>query len=66
MAARRYPSYSIELLGYQSTTSEPCIITLYTERLSAEVQGWWYTRLSPNLETTSLPAESENKPFNTR
>lgn len=58
MSARRYPSYSVELLGYQSTTSAPFIITLYTERLSAEVQSWWYTRLSPNLETaTSLPAE---------
>lgn len=70
MSARRYPSYSVELIGYQPSTSEPFILTLYTQRLSTEVLNWWYTRLSPNSENTEtatlLPTEHENKPINPR
>jgi hypothetical protein len=43
MAARRYASYSVELIGY-SNPSEPTILTIYTDRLSTQIQDWWYTR----------------------
>jgi hypothetical protein len=48
MAAKRYPSYSVELIGY-SQPSEPMILTLYTRRLAPEVQAWWYSRRPPSL-----------------
>ncbi len=43
MAAKRYPTYSVELVGY-GNTSEATLLTLYTDRLSAQAQDWWYTR----------------------
>jgi hypothetical protein len=43
MAARRYASYSVELIGY-SNPLEPTILTIYTDRLSPQIQDWWYTR----------------------
>lgn len=50
MAAKRYPSYSVELIGY-SQPSEPIILTLYTDRLAEAEQAWWYTRrLPPDVE----------------
>lgn len=69
MAARRYASYSVELLGYHSRNEEPLIITLYTERLSSERQSWWYSRFAPAVseEDSSLSAPTGlNEPLNTR
>jgi hypothetical protein len=43
MAAKRYPTYSVELVGY-GNVSEPTLLTLYTDRLSSQAQDWWYTR----------------------
>lgn len=42
LSAKRYPSYCVELLGYQGTA--PFIITLYTQRLSPQQQQWWYAK----------------------
>jgi hypothetical protein len=43
LAARRCPSYAVELLqpGLRPT---PTVLTLFAERLSPELQGWWYSR----------------------
>ena len=43
LAARRCPSYAVELLqpGLRPT---PTVLTLFAERLSPERQGWWYSR----------------------
>jgi hypothetical protein len=46
MAAKRYPSYSVELMGYAETHA-PIILTLYTSRLSPQVQDWWFSRKQP-------------------
>ncbi len=37
------PSYAVELLqpGLRPT---PTVLTLFAERLSPELQGWWYSR----------------------
>ena len=42
MATRKFPSYSVEILGQSG--SEPFVITLYTTRLSSAEQNWWYTK----------------------
>ena len=57
MAARRYPSYAVELIGLGGK-SEPLVISLYMSRLSASDQGWWYTKrrsLPTPLQTKSVP-----------
>jgi hypothetical protein len=43
LAARRCPTYAVELLqpGLRSTTA---VLTLFAERLSPELQEWWYSR----------------------
>ncbi|MGB8700862.1 MAG: hypothetical protein WCD18_15720 [Thermosynechococcaceae cyanobacterium] len=46
MAAKRYPSYSVALIGY-GETQETMILTLYTARLSPSEQDWWYSRNRP-------------------
>lgn len=43
MATRKHPSYSIEIVG-QRYRSEPVVMTLYTEVLSAECKNWWHTK----------------------
>lgn len=48
LATRNRPSYCVEIIG-QSYRSEPIIMTLYTEKLSAELKDWWHTKkLSPS------------------
>ena len=57
MAAKRYPTYSVELVGY-GNTSEPTLLTLYTDRLSSQAQDWWYTRprsANPTQTVTIFP-----------
>lgn len=43
LASRRCPSYVVELLqpGSRPTTT---VITLFPQRLSAELQEWWYSK----------------------
>jgi hypothetical protein len=57
MATRRFPSYSVEIVG-QGYRGEPFVTTLYTAKLSTEEQNWWYTkRLPPTVpeSTTGAP-----------
>ena len=64
LAARRCPSYAVELLqpGLRPT---PTVLTLFAERLSPELQGWWYSRrpeqeqpLPDPLDTTKPAVEA--------
>ncbi|MEM6452196.1 MAG: hypothetical protein AAF703_18025 [Cyanobacteria bacterium P01_D01_bin.105] len=43
LATRKHPSYCVEIVG-QSYRSEPIVMTLYTEKLPAELQNWWHTK----------------------
>jgi hypothetical protein len=52
MAAKRYPSYSVELVGYGSA-AEPTLLTLYTDRLPPQTLDWWYTRARPSIPLAS-------------
>jgi hypothetical protein len=49
LAARRCPSYSVELLqpGSRPTLT---VITLFPQRLSPELQEWWYSKQPASLE----------------
>lgn len=54
LAARRCPSYVVELLqpGARPTRT---VITLFPQRLSPELQEWWYSKQPASLD----PANSE-------
>ena len=57
LAARRCPSYAVELLqpGSRPTTT---VLTLFPQRLSPELQEWWYSKLPLSLEP-----ENHQPPF---
>lgn len=66
MATRRYPSYNVEIVG-QRDPSEPVVMTIYTQPLSATCQPWWYTRrLTPDrlrqVRPPTEPARPRNQP----
>ena len=50
MAARKFPSYSVEIIG-QNYRGATFVTTLYTARLPAQVQNWWYTKRVPGSMT---------------
>jgi hypothetical protein len=49
LAARRCPSYAVELLqpGARPTRT---VLTLFAQRLAPELQEWWYSRLPATLD----------------
>ena len=49
LAARRCPSYSVELLQPGSRPT-PTVITLFPQRLAAPMQEWWYSKLPGSME----------------
>jgi hypothetical protein len=53
LAARRCPSYAVELLqpGSRPTTT---VLTLFSIRFSAELQEWWYSRHPRSLAPTNV------------
>jgi len=53
LAARRCPSYAVELLqpGSRPTLT---VITLFPQRLSPELQEWWYSKQPASLEPENL------------
>jgi hypothetical protein len=68
MAAKRYPSYSVELVGYDNAP-EPTLLTLYTDRLPPPTLDWWYTRqrsTPPAALTPSTPNASLSVPRSTQ
>jgi hypothetical protein len=52
LAARRCPSYAVELLqpGARPTGT---VITLFAQRLSADLQEWWYSKQPASCEATN-------------
>ena len=51
MATRKHPSYCVEIVG-QGYRSEPITMTLYTVKMTSELQNWWHTkRLKEHLES---------------
>ena len=59
LAARRCPSYVVELLqpGLKPTQT---VLTLFAERLSPELQRWWYAKKTSS-ELTENPEEKEER-----
>ena len=58
LASRRCPSYSLELLhpGSRPTVT---LLTLFSMRLTPELQEWWYSRLPKSMVALNhIPAES--------
>jgi hypothetical protein len=53
LAARRCPSYAVELLqpGARPTRT---VITLFPQRLAPALQEWWYSKLPASLEAGNL------------
>ena len=49
LAARRCPSYAVELLQPGSRLTST-VITLFPQRLSSALQEWWYSKLPASLE----------------
>ena len=49
LAARRCPSYAVELLqpGARPTRT---VLTLFAQRLAPELQEWWYSRQPASLD----------------
>jgi hypothetical protein len=49
LAARRCPSYAVELLqpGARPTRT---VITLFPQRLAPALQEWWYSKLPASME----------------
>ncbi|HEY9761694.1 MAG TPA: hypothetical protein V6D07_04165 [Trichocoleus sp.] len=43
LATRRYPSYSVEIVG-QGYRADPFVTTLFTVSLKTATQNWWHTR----------------------
>jgi hypothetical protein len=62
LATRKHPSYAVEIVG-QNYRSEPLVMTLYTLKLSPELQCWWHTpRLQSPSETPELTSEPASEP----
>ena len=64
LASRRCPSYSVELLqpGSRPTAT---LLTLFSMRLTPELQEWWYSRQPKSMAADNdSPAElSGSEPF---
>ena len=70
LAARRSPSYAVELLqpGSRPTST---VLTLFSQQFAREFQEWWYSRhprsmeedncMPPSQETDVLPAAGNQK-----
>ena len=56
MATRKHPSYCVEIIG-QSYRSEPMTMTLYTVRLTRELQDWWHTKRTKRSEERRVGKE---------
>ena len=62
LASRRCPSYAVELLqpGSRPTTT---VLTLFSLRLAAPLQEWWYSKQLGSMEPhNSLPPDHEKAP----
>ena len=60
LAARRCPSYAVELLqpGSRPTVT---VLTLFSQRFNRELQEWWYSRHPRSMEPANdRPLPSKN------
>ena len=62
LACRRSPSYAVELLQPDLRPTNT-VLTLFAERLSPELQEWWYSRCSPRCShgTASKPPQVKSE-----
>jgi hypothetical protein len=69
LAARRCPSYAVELLQPGSRPTRT-VITFFAQRLAPPLQEWWYSRLPASQEEDNLvpptPAAADGKPAGTQ
>ena len=54
LACKRSPSYAVELLQPDLRPTDT-VLTLFAERLSPELQEWWYSRPSLHRGGGSIP-----------
>jgi hypothetical protein len=61
LAARRCPSYAVELLqpGSRPTTT---VLTLFSLRLSGPLQEWWYSKQPQSMEPENISPLGAMKP----
>ena len=60
LAARRCPSYAVELLQPGSRPTATAL-TLFSQRFSRDLQEWWYSRHPRSMEPTNrFPDPSKN------
>ncbi len=61
LAARRCPSYAVELLqpGARSTRT---VITLFPIRLTPVLQEWWYSKLPASLDPSNISPTQSQEP----
>lgn len=65
LAARRCPSYAVELLqpGARPTRT---VITLFSQRLTAELQEWWYSKQPASMDPANRqPPPAKSRPQGT-
>jgi hypothetical protein len=61
LAARRCPSYAVELLQPGSRVART-VITLFPQRLSPALQEWWYSKLPDSLAPTNHDPPTHQDP----
>ena len=61
LAARRCPSYAVELL--QPGFGPPHGVDPVAERLSPELQGWWYSRRPEQEQPLPEPQTQQSPPL---
>ena len=61
LAARRCPSYAVELLqpGARSTRT---VITLFPIRLAPVLQEWWYSKLPASMDPSNISPAQPQEP----
>ena len=61
LAARRCPSYAVELLqpGARSTRT---VITLFPIRLAPVFQEWWYSKLPASMDPSNISPAQPQEP----
>ena len=53
LASRRCPSYAVELLQ-PGTRPTRTVLTLFSQRLSPELQEWWYSKQPASFEPSNV------------
>ena len=62
LAARRCPSYAVELLQPGARSTAATVITLFPVRLAPALQEWWYSRQPASCEPASCEPANRQPP----